>query len=628
MTDATLTLRHLCFTGPRKPAAGIEFHSGLNVIYGASETGKSFILEAIDFMLGSKSELRDIGEWVGYDRIFLGLEDSLGQQFTLERSTAGGNFLRYEGLHFKKPAGLDETILKAKHNPTQPDSLSRYLLSKIGLDEKRIRKNVRGETDSLSFRNLVPFCMVGEQSIQKASSPLLTGQPITATKEYSVFKLLLTGVDDSAITPEESAANRRVSRGAKIEVIDEFIEDQRQRLTCLVGEDDNAEELQDQLEKLVASINREQGVLNESESAYRGVVSERNLLRVRLQRAQERQVEIDELLSRFALLDKHYGSDLERLEGIREAGSLAAALDDQVCPLCGTSPEQQHKDVECDGNIDAVVASVDAERSTILTLQRELQETVTRLRKEAGEFEELVPDIERQLEVKNEELSTLSPLLSDARAAYTELLSKRTVVQNAINILKSIEELEERKIELEAPAVKVVDAEKQSSDLSQSTLNEFSKVYEEILQRWNFPDSERVHFDTETRDFVISGKPRGARGKGMRAITHAAFNIALLDYTERESLPHPGFVVLDTPLLAYREPESEEVDLRETNVHECFFNELARFADRQIIVLENVDPPSNDKVGGKKTFFSKSFQAGRYGLFPVDSPPNIDPVRS
>ena len=617
MTDATLTIRHLCFTGPRRPAAGIEFHSGLNVIYGASETGKSFILEAIDFMLGSKSDLRDIGERVGYDRVFLGIEDSLGDEFTLERSIAGGNFLRYDGLHLGKPAGLNGTILKAKHNPTQPDSLSRFLLAKIGLDERRVRKNARGETDSLSFRNLVPFCMVNEQSIQKTSSPLMTGQPISATKEYSVFKLLLTGVDDSAITPEESAATRRVSRGAKIEVIDELIEDHRQRLAGLVGEDDDPKELQDQLEKLVTSINREQGVLNESESAYRGVVSERNQLRARLQSAQERQAEIDELLSRFALLDEHYGSDLERLEGIREAGALAAALEDQICPLCGTPPEQQHKDAQCDGNIDAVVASVDAERTKILTLQRELRETVVKLREEAGGFEELVPDIEKQLANKNEELATLSPSLSDARAAYTELLGKRGTVQNAINILNSIEELEERKIELENPIAKVEETEKPSSELSQSTLNEFSKVYEEILRGWSFPDAERVHFDTQTRDFVISGKPRGARGKGMRAITHAAFNIALLDYTEREELPHPGFVVLDTPLLAYREPEGDEDDLSATDVHECFFKDLARFADRQVIVLENVDPPSNDKAGIKKTFFSKNAQVGRYGFFPI-----------
>ena len=90
MTAQSLFLRHLVFTGSRKEPAGIEFAHGLNVIYGASETGKSFLLEALDFMLGSSTGLRDIPERVGYDTVFLGMEDSNGQTFTLERSTTGG----------------------------------------------------------------------------------------------------------------------------------------------------------------------------------------------------------------------------------------------------------------------------------------------------------------------------------------------------------------------------------------------------------------------------------------------------------------------------------------------------------------------------------------------------------
>ena len=62
-------LRFLGFFGPQKPPATVTFGYGLNVIYGASNTGKSFIVEAIDFMLGGKPPLRDIPERVGYDRL-------------------------------------------------------------------------------------------------------------------------------------------------------------------------------------------------------------------------------------------------------------------------------------------------------------------------------------------------------------------------------------------------------------------------------------------------------------------------------------------------------------------------------------------------------------------------------
>ena len=61
-----LLLRYLAYFGPDRPAAGLEFERGLNVICGASETGKSFIVETIDFMLGQQEPVRDIPERDGY----------------------------------------------------------------------------------------------------------------------------------------------------------------------------------------------------------------------------------------------------------------------------------------------------------------------------------------------------------------------------------------------------------------------------------------------------------------------------------------------------------------------------------------------------------------------------------
>ena len=89
MSAAGLRLRHLTFSGPNLEPAFISFEAGLNVIYGASNTGKSFIVDTIDFMLGGKGPLRDIPERVGYDRVLLAMETLDGQEFTIRRSTSG-----------------------------------------------------------------------------------------------------------------------------------------------------------------------------------------------------------------------------------------------------------------------------------------------------------------------------------------------------------------------------------------------------------------------------------------------------------------------------------------------------------------------------------------------------------
>ena len=41
-------LRFLGYFGPQKKPATVKFGPGLNVLYGASDTGKSFIVETVD----------------------------------------------------------------------------------------------------------------------------------------------------------------------------------------------------------------------------------------------------------------------------------------------------------------------------------------------------------------------------------------------------------------------------------------------------------------------------------------------------------------------------------------------------------------------------------------------------
>ena len=73
MVFNALQLRFIRFLGPNKEPAEYVFTPGLNILWGSSDTGKTFLVEAIDFMLGSGEELKDIPERVGYDRILLGL---------------------------------------------------------------------------------------------------------------------------------------------------------------------------------------------------------------------------------------------------------------------------------------------------------------------------------------------------------------------------------------------------------------------------------------------------------------------------------------------------------------------------------------------------------------------------
>lgn len=608
-----IQLKHLCFTGPDKVAAELSFSDGLNVIYGASDTGKSFVLESIDFMLGAIGPLRDIPQRVGYDRIFLGIEISSGELFTVVRAVGGGEFHMYEGLHRTIPPDIQPTVLSARHSSENTENLSRFLLGKIGLDNKRVRKNRGGESRGLSFRDLCHLCLIPEGDIQKQGSPIESEVPTSRTAEAAVFKLLLTGIDDSALVPPSRDNAVAQARSAKIELIDELLTNFEGKISGL----SEPEELSSQLERLQGGILQESERLRASEEQYQVRMTRRNGLRRKLQDGIERRTEINELLARFKLLAENYASDIARLDGIREAGLLVAALSPQKCPLCGADPQHQHHDADCDGNLSTTIVAADAEKAKIARLQIELTDTVRQLVHEAGGFDQLLPKIKQNIRDVDEELKSFMPELDVQRSSYSELVEKRSAVRADLSVWGQLNDLKTRKSELERGSRAQDSSSQETDELPSNVLDQFARQVEELLRAWDFPEAERVYFDQRDKDLVISGKRRGSRGKGMRAITHAAFTLGILEFCRLQTKAHPGFVVLDSPLLAYREPEGGEDDISGTDVQDRFYECLATWTNKQVIIIENIDPPASIKELPSSTLFSKNPHLGRYGFFPV-----------
>ena len=228
MNALGLSLRHLSFLGPNRNPATIAFGPGLNVVYGASDTGKSFIVDAIDFMLGGRGPLRDISQRVGYDRILLAFVAAGGELFTLLRSVDGGHFRLYEGLSpATAPVGEGQE-LSDQHSDRNDDNLSAFMLGKIGLTQKRIRKNRQNETLSLCFRNLARLVIINEEEIIQRRSPLADGTYTNDTLNMAVFKLLLTGVDDSALVSSKPSTPEEHSRDVQIELLDQLVAEAKQ----------------------------------------------------------------------------------------------------------------------------------------------------------------------------------------------------------------------------------------------------------------------------------------------------------------------------------------------------------------------------------------------------------------
>jgi predicted nuclease with TOPRIM domain len=495
--------------------------------------------------------------------------------------------------------------------------VSYALLERTGLTSKVLRRNAAGETRSLSFRDMARLCVVTEEEIQGRGSPLLSGQYTTATGEYATFKLLLTGTDDSALVAARDGAGRREQDVGKLELLDQMIADLQAEL-----DEEGAEEdaLNDQLERLEESIQAQNETLATVQRALDSVLDRRAAAANEVRNRRARVSEIDELVERFKLLDSHYQTDLDRLAAIHESGSLFVHLEQQSCPLCGALPGDQHLDSECEGNTEAVVKAADAEIVKINRLRRELADTATSLTTERQGLLASLDQFDGEYKACEQELNQIvSPAVSTERASYDQLVSKRAEVRFTLEKIDRLKRLIAQRTEL--------DAEQEASggspsatktQISKNVLDEFAQTIEGILQEWHFPNANRVFFDEGRRDFQIAGKDRGSTGKGLRALTHAAVKIGLMEFCRERNLPHPGFVVLDSPLLAYWKPEGYEDDLRGTDLKEMFYRYLLGLSkDSQVIIIENEHPPDVVSRDGNVIVFTKNPHQGRYGFFPT-----------
>jgi hypothetical protein len=359
------------------------------------------------------------------------------------------------------------------------------------------------------------------------------------------------------------------------------------------------------------SLDAAQSQLNLRLTSRRSLLHSRNSIEDRL-------TEIEELLARFDLLRKHYEVDTTRLASIQEGGSMFVHIERATCPLCGANPGEQHLEDDCDGNVEAVVMAASAEITKIQQLDSELLDTVTELQEEKTKLQMQFGTTTEQYEAVDAEIrETVTPQVGDARAAFSSLVEERASVQKAIDLHERVTKLEQRKralLELdEGPQEKQPIA----AGLSEAVSHALSLKMETLLKAWNFPGECHVHFDKATSDFVIDGKPRGSRGKGLRAITHSAVTLGLLEYCQEHSLPHPGFVILDSPLLAYFEPEGDEDHaLKGTDLKERFYEYLIQHhhGDSQIIIIENQHPPTEVEGRLSMTVFTGNPSEGRFGL--------------
>lgn len=609
-------LRALRVTGLGLAAADITFGPGLNVVSGASDTGKSFLFQMIDYMFGGAS-LDLIPEARAYSSVELEIESAEGR-FFLSRDLQGGEFELREGDRGASPKALGERL-----NSSAPDNISAFLMRLSGLDGKRIRKNVENELQNLSFRNLARFVAVNEEEIIKRLSPIHSGDNIQKTAESNTFKLLLTGHDDAALVRQKKLAVAKAELQGQQALLEKLMLEYRADL----GENPApAEELSEQLDRLDTARAAAKDLWNANRSALDQQLQERRALlnAQAIDRARSDELKIQ--IARFQLLDKHYQSDISRLDALWEAGSLFPPLASEACPLCG-APQNSHVHEETRAlslDFSTIRQSCEVEKAKIELLRKELISTLEDLSREAVGLRKNMTERREVWDETNRQIDDVLKLsVKESESEFSRLSDLRFEVMKKIETYNRIGALESRYASATNQLSQVKPGKRAVADLPAATITAFAGEFSKILEAWQFPVSGSVSFDTQGEDFFIGIRRRREQGKGSRALTHSAFTIALMRYCASVGLPHPGLVVLDSPLITFKDkdPAQSDADLTpqvRLRLKDKFYRDLVtRAGEQQVIIFENEEPAEDIQPLIVFHHFTGDPTLPRCGFFPV-----------
>lgn len=607
-----LKLTKLVLTGENKQDAIIDFKDGLNVIAGASDTGKSFAFECIDYALGSSSELKEVPEVDGYQSVFLEIED-IGQRviFTIERGIPKekNKMTIYYSNYQDKDRAKNEKI-SITHSAKK--SLSKKMLNYCGCIYNNVKKNAE-KTQSFTFRSFIPLIMISELRITATYSPIYRADSrgsTFATSEKSVFKTVISGTDYEKKEKKENTEIAKAELKGKIEQLKQIINEIRLENNDLMkGVEDIKLEKSTEIIELNKFIKEKTDEIKKHELEYKNTQAEIEFENTELKRLLNNN-------NKFKLLKKNYLSDLDRLEFINDAFDLTQQLVEVECPICH-SPMKINEIEKSDDYYEALVA----EKLKIEVQLTELDKTIKDLSDEIMNKEENISKLENHKdEIKDILNNKLGPIVAEKVEQVQNLLE----IQEKINLItrnkkrmdKYYTEINEWQEKIDST---VQNKGNKKENLPDEYTNELCMEIKQLLKKCDFiGEEDDIKYNSATNDVKIGDKEKASFGKGARAIINSTFLIGLMNYCYKKNLCHPGFVVLDSPLTTYKEKDKKDgVDETITKgTKEKFYEMLAEQKNGQIIIFDNEEPSSTVKKKINYLHFSGDSSVGRKGLIP------------
>jgi hypothetical protein len=565
----------------------------LSVIAGAFSTGKTTVLEFVDYCLGASDHPRHPEIMPKVRAATLEIELS-GTPYLIERAVGEPSTFAYV-----RPGQLDGDAERPvpQRRPLRPagnpDSLSGLLLAHCKLDGVRLRDlpaQSDSDTDPLSFRDLMWLCFLPNERLDNRNL-LFENHPMKHLRLQQVVDVVF-GVHD----------DRSVDLGRRVRQVDaELVE---ARVEYAVASRIVHEQQVGRRVDLEAAHQRAKAELADTELAIAALDEQTRAATGFAEELRERH--------RNAGLDARRAAAVvrDRETQVQRMGPLRAQYADDVSKLTML--------VEAHRLFDPVDTSDDPSAPAPVDYAAELRAAKARLAELTGYLEELdrdLPDLREKMQRAQETEARAAAEVDSATAhAVTPYLAQRdalarrredavAAIQRAVSGLRLVQSLERRadhvaRQESMARSLREELATETSDRLRPdraAVIARVSERYRRILADWRYPKLADAYLADDLTPFV-RGDPYRVASAGGRTLIALAWQLAMFEVAWETGSSHPGFLMLDSPQKNLgRAGERDDAEFADSVTVVDIYRHLHGWlsgpgAGAQIVVADNVPP--------------------------------------
>lgn len=591
-----------------KVVSRLPLEPGLNIVCGPSNTGKTHVLDCVDFLLGGdarrlyKKELKIIGVSlkIDVDGAELSMYRELAEETKSDVIVSSG----IEGIH--------SGTYTANNQPTkEKDTIGSLWLRLMGIDDevKIIKQIEDAQWQRLTARTFYHMFVINENRISGENSILKSGT--TWTKNIpvpTITSLIYFLTEQNYISPGEKqqtpSTTIKIKRAAAKQIVDGSVAAIKEKELLGIQEEDSrsAMEIQQEIDELLEEISAAEDSLEQTTEHD----EEMSQMIIKLNASI---AESTMLKGRYDALRTRYESDMRRLTFVAEADIHRDSIQKlDHCPFCnGELPKE--KTQSC---LEAAIAEADKIEMRIRDLQsadEALSAEIERLQQKRDVY------VHEQQQVQASIRGELRPQVDRMRerlVMYTAALEKAKA-KEMVKYFSEVLNDQLLKLHNEDGDLNVnFDVRAKIREVLQKPLE---KHLTEILEKCKYENYTGSRFDEELCDVVVNGSEKMSQGQGFRAFLNTVMALAVQEVMNEFKLHKTHLLVMDSPILSLKERgEDIGTEITSDSMRGALFQYMIDHEeDRQTIVLENTIPA----LDYKKTNvirFTKTVGEGRYGL--------------